>query len=591
MSSWPPHLPIAMTASRASRRVVAHPLAGDGQRGVEGAGGEVGELGGGVVDAEVVGQVAGGQAEQDAGGTPPAARPPPRRRAGRGRRRSSCGSAPTAREQLLADGVRRGAGRAHRRVGELAPVLGVAAEVVGQRLAGAEHREQPHRGALVVDERPRASARPPAAPRPRPAGPARRARGRGRRCGRAGRAAARPASPSAARFASDCSGSWKPSRVRCPSWWRVWLPGTLRAPGSGRWSQRDVGEARGQRRPGVVELLPGLLDLGEQRVGVEAAVGELGPLGVGDPGADDRLVDLGVQLDAPGASGAKRADLDLAVRGLRQDHRAGGRLDHEVVVPLDAAARGGQPARRAGRRAASSVQPTSSSPTCWPRGLGVTRPPSAAPSSWWPRQMPRVGTPSATASRISSLTGPIQSSTSSSLALIAPPMHQQPGVPVEGRAPASPAYGWRTSSMQPASSSQSPNRCGGSSTSGCTTRIRFSVTRPPRRRGAGRGTAGRAPSAAAGRPARCRPAPSPDSRQSTPVTTVAILAGRPASRSSRNAGARGAEQQPGHHHREDAGRAVLAVGEDERREDGGQHRRWRPRSPAPGAAGRPGPAL
>ena len=64
MSSWPPHLPIAMTASRACAAVVADPGAGDGERGLERAGGQVGELGGGVVDALAVGEVAGGEPQQ-----------------------------------------------------------------------------------------------------------------------------------------------------------------------------------------------------------------------------------------------------------------------------------------------------------------------------------------------------------------------------------------------------------------------------------------------------------------------------------------------------------------------------------------------
>ena len=66
MSSWPPHLPIAMTDSRPARGLLPHPGPGHRQPGLEGAGGEVGQLGGDVVDADVVGEVAGGQAEQHA---------------------------------------------------------------------------------------------------------------------------------------------------------------------------------------------------------------------------------------------------------------------------------------------------------------------------------------------------------------------------------------------------------------------------------------------------------------------------------------------------------------------------------------------
>ena len=55
-------------------------------------------------------------------------------------------------QHRLAHGVRRGAGAAERRVGELAPLLGVAHEVVGERGAGAEHAAQPHGRALVVGD-------------------------------------------------------------------------------------------------------------------------------------------------------------------------------------------------------------------------------------------------------------------------------------------------------------------------------------------------------------------------------------------------------------------------------------------------------
>ena len=64
MSSWPPHLPIAITASRARPASSPTRWPGHGERGVEGAGGQVGQLGRGVVDAEVVGQVAGGEPQQ-----------------------------------------------------------------------------------------------------------------------------------------------------------------------------------------------------------------------------------------------------------------------------------------------------------------------------------------------------------------------------------------------------------------------------------------------------------------------------------------------------------------------------------------------
>ena len=44
---------------------------------------------------------------------------------------------------------------------------------------------------------------------------------------------------------------------------------------------------------------------------------------------------------------------------------------------------------------ASAVQPTSSTPICWPCGGRRPRPPRATARSWWPRQMPSSGVPSA----------------------------------------------------------------------------------------------------------------------------------------------------------------------------------------------------
>src|SRR3954463_3200097 len=83
--------------------------------------------------------------------------------------------------------------------------------------------------------------------------------------------------------------------------------------------------------------------------------------------------------------------------------------------------------------------------------------------------MPSVGSPPDTASRISCFTGVIQSRSSSSLALIAPPRTSRPAYPARPGS-GSPAYGWRTSRVAPASSSHAPNRCGGSSSSGWITR-------------------------------------------------------------------------------------------------------------------------
>ena len=150
MSSCPPHLPSAITDSRAELGPLdLRPR--DRQGGLERARREVGELGRGVVDAEVVRQVAGRQPDEH-----PAVlhaqgvgRDPARQRGGR---ELALGIGAHGPQQPRPDGVRRGAGGAEERVGELAPLLRVAHQVVGQRLAGAEHRQQAHRGALVVGQ-------------------------------------------------------------------------------------------------------------------------------------------------------------------------------------------------------------------------------------------------------------------------------------------------------------------------------------------------------------------------------------------------------------------------------------------------------
>ena len=123
--------------------------AGHRQSGVERAGGEVGELRRHVVDAEVVGQVAGGEPQEQ-----PSVLHPQRvlrRRVLEGRHGSLVSGVGThGSQQPGPHDVRRRAGRPDRRVGELVPLLGVPAQVLPQRLARAEHREQTHRGALVV---------------------------------------------------------------------------------------------------------------------------------------------------------------------------------------------------------------------------------------------------------------------------------------------------------------------------------------------------------------------------------------------------------------------------------------------------------
>ena len=128
-----------------------HPRPRDRQRRLEGAGREVGQLGRGVVDTEMVGEVAGGEPDQDAAVLH--AQDVGRLRRGERRRRVRAlrvgADRPRSAPRTAYAG---GPGGAEERVGQLAPLLGMPAQVVGQRLARAEDREQPHRGALVVGE-------------------------------------------------------------------------------------------------------------------------------------------------------------------------------------------------------------------------------------------------------------------------------------------------------------------------------------------------------------------------------------------------------------------------------------------------------
>ena len=84
-------------------------------------------------------------------------------------------------------------------------------------------------------------------------------------------------------------------------------------------------------------------------------------------------------------------------------------------------------------RWAAGSQLTSCSPNWRPAGLGSTSPPSATVASWWPRQIPRVGTPSAAASRISSLTAGSHGERRVVVGAHGAAHHDERGVPLEGR--------------------------------------------------------------------------------------------------------------------------------------------------------------
>ncbi len=237
--------------------VRADPLPGDRQRRLQGPGREVGQLGGGVVDAEVVGQVAGGEPQQ----------PAPvlhaqrvdglgvrQRRGRRGRVRVGADRA----QQRGAHRPGRRPGRAQRRVGELAPVLGVPDQVVGRA-------PRSRRGRRAAASR---------CPRRRPAPPAARPGRRRTSVSRTSPAiassgsAVRPSSASSGSAASPSRRERRPARrpgrgSRGADRLPVLVAGRVIA---GRLlvlagERREPGR---QRPPGVVELGAGGVDVAQQ---------------------------------------------------------------------------------------------------------------------------------------------------------------------------------------------------------------------------------------------------------------------------------------------------------------------------------------
>ena len=128
--------------------LLADPGPGDRKGRVQRAGGEVGQLGGDVVDPDAVGQVTGRERQQPTA-VLDAQRVDGLRVVALGHRRRGGRVRADRLEEPGADGVGRRAGRPERRVGQVAPVLGMPQQVVAERRAGPEDREQPHRGALV----------------------------------------------------------------------------------------------------------------------------------------------------------------------------------------------------------------------------------------------------------------------------------------------------------------------------------------------------------------------------------------------------------------------------------------------------------
>ena len=470
MSSWPPHLPIAMTASRAApaARCLAPPAAGRRPAPRRGC--------------RRRGRRARRPRRRRPGGGSGRGRP-----GGAARRRYSTRSASTASasgtvaagdrvvrvgadglEQALADGVRRRAGRAEGRVGELAPVLGVAAEVVGERLAGAEHATA---AASPCPRRRRAPAsscsaavRRSALGQPdqrgeRQVGVGGAGEQREQRLGGVAERA-RGLLERLARVLRSRAGSG------CPWWW--WA-------GSRRSRRRRAGPRATSAKPAASGARRGRARPGRPRCRRAArrrrgrgrrarCARRRSPRARRSPrrprGAAAR----------PTSAGPNRAAC-TSPSGVCGEHDARRRAARRrVVVPLHAAARGGQAARRAGRRGRLGPADVEQ-PDLLAARVGRDPPPSAVPSSWWPRQMPSVGTSlrDGVPDQLLDRADPVEHLVVVGAHRAAE--HQQPGVAVEGRAARRRRTGGgrRARSRPPAS--QRPNRCGGPSASCWTTRI------------------------------------------------------------------------------------------------------------------------
>ncbi len=389
-----------------ARGRLAHAGAGHGEGRLERPGREVGELRRDIVDALVVREVAGREAQQDAA----VLHAQCVHRLGVRERRDRCRVARVGAdrtEQLGADREGRRPGGAERRVGELLPLLGVADQVVGQAVLAPSTDSSriavPSSSATADSNASPSSAASASRTRPSRAWSGSPVRARTASSGSA-------ASPSRSRLASERSASTKPIRTRLPL--LVVLLVHRCAP-----TTRD--ETGGQRAPGLVELGAGRVDPGQYGGLVDPAL-EVVVAVAGGPRPHHGLVRLGVQLDPPHRR-REPGDLQLTLGGGGQSTTApSGRAVTRSVFHWIPRMVGGRPETRSSSFA-SGRHPTSYRPTCWPRGLTSTVPPRATATSWWPRQTPRVGTPVSTASRTRSLTVVSQGWVASSWALIEPP--------------------------------------------------------------------------------------------------------------------------------------------------------------------------
>ena len=312
---------------------------------------------------------------------------------------------------------------------------------------------------------------------------------------RSGDASASRSSPARARSGSAARPSSGSNGSACPPSWsssdsarsvsanpartsRERMPARFTEDTLARGRPGEVGETLRQRTPRPVQLVAGGLDLAQQRLLVDAPLEVVVAVARG-PRREDRDVHLRVQLD-PQARGPKRATWSSpSAVSARATAPAGSVTTTSLfhctprLVP--------RPPTSSSSAAASS-QPTSNRPTCCPRASGCTSPPRAAANSWWPRQMPSVGSSSVTASRSSWRTGASHGASASSRAPTEPPSTSSPSYAPSGGS-SSPAQGRQTTRSTPASVNQVPRWAAGHCASCSIARMRVTVVARPQMTG------------------------------------------------------------------------------------------------------------
>ncbi len=231
---------------------------------------------------------------------------------------------------------------------------------------------------------------------------------------------ASPDSPSSVSAASDASASRKPRRSRLPllvvarfiGGARSRPPGRRRAARPGRRTRPPAGATRRPARRG-----PPSTSRSSASWSMPSASWE--PRSESAHGCRTRASTSGCSW-TPHAVGVNRTAW-ISPRGVRASTVAAGGSPVTTSLFHCTPRRGVASDPSSGSASAARSQPTSSRPSCWPRGLTPTVPPSATAMSWWPRQMPSVGIASATAERTRSFTGLSQSCFASSSAPMGPP--------------------------------------------------------------------------------------------------------------------------------------------------------------------------